>query len=355
MKQGAKPMAATSPILAAALLLALGSVPGGAANAQQAPLTLIVGAAAGSVFDNETRALAAHVGRHLPDRPKVVVKNMAGGGGSVAAEYLYRKAEPDGLTVGNWSGRLIHNQLFGSTEVRLDTRRFRWVGAVSTLHPVCVLTRASGVGDLTAWAGATKPVRLGGIGHNDPAANMARALGAALDLPLKLIGGYKGPTKVRLAAANREVHGGCWYWRSVRKAWRKPLATRDARVVLQAMDKPHPDLPSVPNALDLAKSENARVLIMYGVQDPARIARAYSLPPGTPDARVSEFRKAFDATMADPAFVAEANSRGLEVRPLGGAQIEKTIRGLFKLDPKLLVQLRKVLFPEKPAGEDRTP
>lgn len=348
-------MAATSPILAAALLLALGPVPGSHATARQPPLTFIVGAAAGSVFDNETRALAAHIGRHLPDRPKVVVRNMVGGGSSVAAEYLYRKAEPDGLTVGNWSGRLIHNQLFGSTEVRLDTRRFRWVGAVSTLHPVCVLAKASGVGDLAAWAGATKPVRLGGIGHNDPAANMARALGAALGLPLKLIDGYKGPVKVRLAAASREVHGGCWYWRSVKKAWQKALAARDAEVVLQAMDKPHPDLPSVPNALDLAKSENARLLIIYGVQDPARIARAYSLPPGTPDARVSELRNAFDATMADPAFVAEANGRGLEIRPLGGSEIEKTIRGLFELDPKLIVQLRKALFPEKPAGEDRTP
>ena len=133
------------------------------------------------------------------------------------------------------------------------------------------------------------------------------------------------------------------------------LAARDAKVVLQAMTKPHPDLPSVPNALDLAKSQDSRVLIMYGVHDPAKIARAYSLPPGTPDAVVAVLRKAFADTVADPAFVAEANSLGLEVRPLGGAEIEKTVKGLFELDPKLIVQLRKVLFPEKPAGDARVP
>ena len=358
MKQRARRITApmlSSRILAAALLLIFAPVLGGGASAQQRTLTFVVGAGAGSVFDNDTRVLARHIGRHLPGRPGVAVRNMVGGGGSVAAEYLYREAKPDGRTVGNWPGGLIHKQIFGSKEVQLDTRRFAWVGAIATLHPVCVLAKASGIGDLTAWAGAKKPVKLGGIGRNDAAAGMSRVFGAALGLPTKLIDGYTGPVNVRLAAGNREVEGGCWYWQAVKKAWKKMLAARDAKVVLQAMTKPHPDLPSVPNALDLAKSQDSRVLIMYGVHDPAKIARAYSLPPGTPDAVVAVLRKAFADTVADPAFVAEANSLGLEVRPLGGAEIEKTVKGLFELDPKLIVQLRKVLFPEKPAGDARAP
>ncbi len=339
-------------ILAAVLLLALVPVAGGEAAAQ-GTLTFVVGAGAGSVFDRTTRTLAKHIVRHLPDRPAVAVRNMVGGGGSVAAEYLYREAKPDGRTVGNWAGDLIHSQIFGGKGVQLDTRRFAWVGAVSPLHPVCILTKASGIGDLAAWSGAKKPVKLGGVGRNDAATNMSRVLGATLGLPLKLIDGYKGPVNVRLAAGSQEVEGGCWYWQAVKQAWRKMLAAREAQVVLQAMAKPHPELPSVPNALDLAKSEDARMLLMYGVHDPARLARAYSLPPGTPDARVAALRKAFADTVADPAFVAEANSQGLEVRPLGGAEIEKTVKDLFALEPKFIVQLRKLLFPEKPAGEKR--
>ncbi len=345
----------SSGLLVAALLLALPPVFNDHASAQQRTLTFIVGAGAGSVFDNDTRTLARHIGRHLPSRPKVVVRNMAGGGGSVAAEYLYRTAKPDGRTVGNWAGSLIHKQIYGSKDVKIDTRRFAWVGAIATLHPVCVLTKASGISDLAAWSGAKKPVKLGGIGHNDAATSMSRVFGAALGLPVKLIGGYRGPVNVRLAADNQEVQGGCWYWQAVKKAWQKLLAAREAQVVLQAMTKPHPDLPSVPNGLDLAKTEEARMLLTYGVHDPAKIARAYSLPPGTPDEQVAILRKAFADTVADPSFVAEAKGLGLEVRPLGGAEIEKTVQGLFKLSPKLIVKLRKVLFPEEPAGDDRKP
>ncbi len=339
----------------AALLLALSPAFHDHASAQQRPLTFIVGAGAGSVFDNYTRTLAGHIGRHLPDRPHVVVRNMVGGGGGVAAEYLYRTARPDGRTVGNWAGGLIHKQIFGSREVKLDTRRFAWVGAITTLHPVCVLTRASGIGDLAAWAGARKPVRLGVVGRKDAAADMSRVFGAALGLPIRFIDGYRGPVDARMAAANQEVQGTCWYWQAVKKAWRKMLAAGSAKVVLQAMTRPHPDLPSVPNALDLAKSREARFLILYGVHDPAKVARAYSLPPGTPDEQVAVLRQAFADTVADPSFVADANGLGLEIRPLDGAEIEKTVHGLFKLSPRLIVQLRKVLFPEEPGRVDRTP
>ncbi len=348
------PMLSTR-ILATIFLLVLAHGTVDEARAQRPTLTLVVGAGAGSIFDRYARVLAAHIGRNLPERPSVIVRNMTGGGGSVAAEYLYRVAKPDGQTVGNWAGALIYNQIFGSKDVQLDTRRFTWVGAVSTLHPVCIITRGSGIGDLGAWAGATKPVKLGGVGQNDAAANMSHIFGAALGLPIKLIGGYKGPVNVRLAARNREVEGGCWYWQEVKKAWSKLLAARDAKVVLQAMVVAHPDLPSVPNAVDLVKSQHGRMLLRYGVHDPAKLARAYSLPPGTPARRVAVVRRAFADTVTSPAFIAEANSVGLEVRSLGGVEIEKTVKGLFALDPKFIVQLRKVLFPAKLADQNGTP
>ena len=348
-------MAILSPgTLVAALLLAFPPVFGDHASAQRRPLTFVVGAGAQSVFDRYTRTLAAHIGRRLPDRPRVAVENMVGGGGAVAAEHLYRKAKPDGRTVGHWPGALVLEQIFGSREVQLDTRRFAWVGALSPLHPVCVLTRTSGAGDLAAWAGAERPVKLGGVGRNDVAANMARVFAAALGLPVKLIDGYEGPVKVRLAAHGREVEGGCGYWRAMEDAWRKMLAAGDAGVVLQAMTEPHPDLPSVPNALELAESEDARRLIVHGVHDPATIARAYSLPPGTPDGTVAVLRKAFADTAADPAFLADARKEGLDVRPVGGAEIARRVKGLFDLGPAFTVKLRKTLFPEAPAGDRRT-
>ena len=338
-------------LLAALLLLALPPYSTGDAGADDRPLTFVVGAGAGGVFDSYTRLLARHIARHLPERPTVAVRNLAGGGGSVAAEYLYREAKPDGRTVGHWAGDLIHKQIFGRTDVKVDTRRFGWVGAVAPLHPVCVLTKASGIADLAVWAGGKRPVKLGGIGRNEAATNMSRVVAAALGLPVNLIPGYKGMESLRLAAGRQEVAGGCWHWQSIKKTWEKMLAAGEARVVLQAMAEPHPELPSVPNAVDLAKTENARMLLVYGVHGPARLARAYTLPPGTPDEQVAKLRRAFADTMADPAFVTGANRLGLEVRPLDGATIEKTVKALFELDPKFLVQLRKALFPDGADGD----
>jgi tripartite-type tricarboxylate transporter receptor subunit TctC len=311
-------------------------------------LTFVVGYSAGSVFDTYTRLVAPRMSRHLAGRPKIFVENRVGGGGVVAADHLYKVAKPDGRTIGNWSGDLVLKQIFGSEQVNFDVRRFNWVGAVATTHPVCVLTKASGVNGLEDWSQAPRPVRLGGIGQNGTTPKTARVLAAALGLPIKLVDGYQGTVKVRLAAEARELDGGCWHWQSIKKGWAKMLKTGDARIVLQAMTRVHPDLPGVPNAIEFAKSSEAKLLITHGIHDPATIARFYSLPPGTPKEKVDAIREAFSKTVQDPLFLAETRSLGLEVNPVDGAHVEQTVTGLFALEPKLKVKLRKLLFPEKP-------
>lgn len=310
-------------------------------------LTFVVGYSAGSVFDTYTRLLARHMSRHLAGRPKIFVENRVGRSGVVAAEHLYKVAKPDGRTIGNWSGDLVLKQIFGSEQVNFDVRRFNWVGAVATTHPVCILTKMSGINGVEDWSKAPRPIRLGGIGQNGTTPKTARVLAAALGLPIKLIDGYHGIVKVRLAAEAQELDGVCWDWQSIKKGWAKMLKTGDARVVLQAMTKAHPDLTGVPNAVDLAKSPEAKLLITHGVHDPATIARFYSLPPGTPKEKVDSIREAFSQTVQDPLFLTDARSLGLGVNPVDGAYVEQTVTGLFALDPKLKVKLRKMLFPEK--------
>lgn len=312
---------------------------------QGTTLTFVVGYSAGSSFDTYTRILARHIGRHIPGHPKIVVENVVGGGGIATASLLYKKAKPDGLTVGHWMGDLVLQQIFGSKEITFDARRFEWVGVVASNHPVCIVTAASGIKNPEDWAKAKRPVRLGGMGPNGAASDVPRILSAALDLPIKVLDGYKGSVKVRLAAENHEVDGGCWHWPSIKKTWSKMLSSGMATPILQAMDRAHPELPSVPNALELAKNDEGRQLIKYGIHDPARIARSYALPPGTPQARVTILRQAFMQTVTDPSFVEEAKSMGLEVSPISGADLEKTVTGLFEMDPKLKVRLRGVRLP----------
>jgi hypothetical protein len=121
------------------------------------------------------------------------------------------------------------------------------------------------------------------------------------------------------------------------------LETGDAAIVLQTRPTPHTELPHIPLAMRLAKTEEARQLIKAGVNDPADINRVYALPPGTPKNRVQLMRRAFLETMKDAEFLADAKKTKLDVDPVAGDDLESTIAGLFKLDPALVGKLREVL------------
>jgi tripartite-type tricarboxylate transporter receptor subunit TctC len=169
-------------------------------------------------------------------------------------------------------------------------------------------------------------------------------LKAALGLPIQLVSGYKGTADIRLAAEGGEVAGGCWGWDSVSVTWRKALDTGDAVVVLQASKRTHADLPNVPQAIKLAKSEEGRKMIEVGIHGDSDIVRPYTLPPGTPKDRVQLLRKAFEATLADPEFLADAKKSRLNVEPIPASEIEKDIAGLFKLEPAIVAKLKDVLY-----------
>ena len=191
---------------------------------------------------------------------------------------------------------------------------------------------------------AKTPVKLGGVAPGVGLDDAAKVLKVALGLPIHLVSGYKGTAEVRLAAEGGEVAGACgWGWDSVRATWARALETGDVVVVLQKRPTLHPDLPYAPSAINLAKTEEARQLIKAGINDPADINRVYALPPGTPKERVHMLRKAFIETMKEPEFLAEAKKTKLDIDPVTGEELERTIAGLFKLDSGLVAKLKEVL------------
>ena len=145
----------------------------------------------------------------------------------------------------------------------------------------------------------------------------------------------KGTAPIKLAAESGEIDGGCWAWESIKVMWRQGLDAGQVSIVLQAVAKPHPDLPKVPVAIEYAKTEQARKLIQAGIHDTAAITRPYALPPGTPKDRVQSLRRAFRETLNDKNFLAEAAKSKLDVDPLGGEEVEKIVAGLFKLDSRM--------------------
>lgn len=308
-------------------------------------IRLVVGFSAGGGFDTYARALARHMSKQIPGNPSIVVENMTGAGSLIAANHVYKVAKPDGLTIGHFIGGLFLGQVLGQPGIEFDARKFEFIGAPISDHVVCAMTKASGITSVEKWLAAKTPVKMGGIapGTSTPD-NATRILKAALGLPIQLVTGYKGTADVRLAAESGEVAGGCWGWDSVSVTWRKALDTGDAVVVLQANRSNNPELPNVPQAIKFAKTEEGRKMIEVGIHGDSDIVRTYTLPPGTPKDRVQILRKAFDATLKDAEFLADAKKSRLNVEPVPVDAIEKDIAGLFKLDAALITKLKDVLY-----------
>jgi tripartite-type tricarboxylate transporter receptor subunit TctC len=308
-------------------------------------IRIVVGFSAGGGFDTYARAIARHMSRHIPGQPPIIVENMTGAGSLISANHLFKVAKPDGLTIGHFIGGLFLGQVLGQPGVEFDGRKFEFIGAPITDHVVCAMTKASGITSVEKWTASKTPVKMGGIapGTSTPD-NATRIFKAALGLPIQLVTGYKGTAEVRLAAESGEVSGGCWGWDSVKTTWRKAIESGDAVVVLQANRKNHPELPQIPQAIKLAKSEDARRMIDVGIHADSDIVRTSTLPPGTPKERVQILRKAFDDTLKDAEFLADAKKSNLSVSPVPVDEIERDINALFKLDPGLVTKLKDLLY-----------
>jgi len=309
-------------------------------------IRIIVGTTAGGGFDTYSRAISRHWGRHIPGNPTVIVENMPGAGGLIACKYLYSAASPDGLAIGNFNSAQIMAQIFGREGVEFDARKFEWIGVPVKSNVVCALVKKKGVTNVEQWLASKTPVKIGGMSAGNTTCDVPRVLHEALGLPIHLVEGYKGSAEIRLAAESGEVAGGCWQWESIQVTWGKGIQSGDVVVVLQATDKPLPDLPKVPLAVNLAKTEEAKELIKAGITDPASITRLYCLPPATPEERVQTLRKSFQDTLKDPRFLEEAKKSKLDVDPLTGQEVEKIIRSLFSLKKSTVARLNAIMYPK---------
>jgi len=343
-------MAKIAGLIMALLLSGAASTDTQAASADQnfykgKTIRLIVGFAAGGGFDAYARAIARNLTRHIPGNLAVIVDNMTGAGSRIAANYLY-KAPPDGLIIGNFIGSLVLQQIMGDKTVEFDGRKFEWLGAPVQDETVCAITKASGINSLDDWFAAKKPVKLGGEAPGANDSDAPRILKAALGLPIQLIEGFKGTSDIRLAAEAGEVDGGCWTWASIRTTWSKGLESGLVKPIIQINPKKAADIPNVPNAIDYAKTAEARVLIESGTHAPSAILRAYAVAPGTPKERIDTLRTAFNATMKDREFVAEMDKSKLEINPLSGSEMESIVKKLFGMDAANVAKIREVLVPK---------
>jgi len=220
-------------------------------------IRLIVGFTAGGGYDAYTRTIGRHMGKHISGNPAIIVENMPGAGSMISANYIYKAAKPDGLTIGHFIGGLFLQQLLGKPGIEFDAAKFNYVGVPAQDNFVLGIAKSTGIADVDSWLASKQVIKFGGVASGSGSDDIPNILKATIGLPIQLVSGYKGTADVRLAFNSGEVSGLSNSWESTKSTWRKELETGELKLVLQATLKPHPEFPKLPMALDYAKTEEA--------------------------------------------------------------------------------------------------
>jgi tripartite-type tricarboxylate transporter receptor subunit TctC len=342
-------MAGISRFVSAALLV-LAAGASSAADAQDfyrdKTVRFIVGYSPGGSFDLYTRVIARYFSKHVAGNPATVVENMTGAGGLIAANHLFNRAAPDGLTIGAWAAPLVLQHVMGNDAAKFDGRKFGYLGVPSPYDTVCTFNEKSGIANINDWFAAKRPMKISSIGPGTSTSDIPKLLKAALNLPLEVLDGYKGGANARLAVESGEVDGYCGSWQTVETVWRNAYESGKIRAVLQASLTSHPKYKQVPLALQYAKTDVARELVT--VADSAHGAQfPYSVPPGVSKDRLGLLQKAFVETLKDPELLAEANKSKLDIEVIDGPAIAKKLASLYDLQPQVVAKLKEVLLPKK--------
>jgi tripartite-type tricarboxylate transporter receptor subunit TctC len=327
------------------IALAAGAKPAYSAAAfyEGQTIRIIVGTSPGGGYDTYTRLIARHLSKHIPGKPTIVVDNMPGAGGLVSANHLFKVAKPDGLTIGHFVGGQFLQQLLGKPGIEFDALKFEYVGVPAQDNFVFGLAKTTGITSVEQWLASKTAVKFGAIAAGDGTYDIPKVAEVALGLPLQVVSGYKGTAPIRLAFNGGEVGGLSNSWQSFRSTWRRELDTGEAIIVLQLSAKPHPDLPKVPLAMNLAKIDESRKLLQAMAQAHGAAVRPYVLPPGTPKERVEILRASFMEAVRDPELLKEAAKANLEINPGSGEELERNVQELLRLDPPVVARLKEIL------------
>ena len=304
---------------------------------------IIVGLAPGGGYDVYARTIARHLGKHIPGHPSVVVENMTGAGSIISANHLYKVARPDGLTIGHFLGGIFLQQLLGKPGIEFDALEFKHIGVPAQDNFIIGVHKSTGITDVNSWIASKQVIKFGGIGAGAGSDDIPKILSATIGLPAQVVSGYKGTAETRLAFNNGEVQATSNAWESTKSTWRNELESGMLKVVLLATLKPHPELPNIPVAYHLAKTDDAKKLLATVLRANSPTVRPFVAPPRTPDGQVRILRKAYMDTMKDPEFLAEAKKARLDIEPADGAELEQNVRDIFKLEPPLVAKLKEIL------------
>jgi tripartite-type tricarboxylate transporter receptor subunit TctC len=324
--------AAAAAIGVATLLNAVPASGQGDASAGK-PMQMIIGFGAGGGYDLWGRTVARHIGRHLPGAPTVVPQNMPGAGSYAAASYIFNIAPKDGTVLGIIARDAALGPLSGATGARFDPTRLSWIGTPSKETNVCIAYHTAPVKSVQDLL--EKPLIVGDTGPGTGTRSYPKALNELLGTKFKLVGGFPASSDVFLAMERGEVEGICESLDSIKIRRPDWISTGKVAILFQGGAEPNPELKGVPFVRDLARGDAERQAIefLYAGQG---IGRPFVAPPDLLPGRLKLLRDAFNTTMQDADFRADADKSKLDLEPEDGEHLAALIAKIYAT-PKPIV------------------
>jgi tripartite-type tricarboxylate transporter receptor subunit TctC len=299
---------------------------------------MIIGFGPGGGYDLWGRTVARHFGKHLPGAPSVVAQNMPGAGSYVAANHIYNTASKDGTVLGIVARDVALGPLTGAAGARFDATRFSWIGSPAKETNVCIAYHSAAVKNVQDLF--QKELILGDTGPGTGTRSYPKALNELLGMKFKLVGGFQSSADVFLAMERGEVEGFCESLDSIKNRRPDWIDNKTVAVLFYGGSEPNSALKDIPFILDLARDdEQKRTLeFLYTGQG---IGRPFVAPPDLSPERLRMLRDAFDATLKDPAFIAEARIRNLELDPVDGERLANIVGKIYATPSALVEKVAK--------------
>ena len=308
-------------------------------------LRMVVGSAVGGGYDLFARIVARHIVNHIPGRPHIIVQNQPAAGGAVMTNQLYGQGPKDGTVIGVPINGIPTAPLLQSG-TQFDATKLIWVGSTNREAYVAFVWHSAPVESIADLR--SREVVVGATTPGTTMVDFPLLVNDILGFKFKIVRGYQGTPQINLAIERGEVQGmGGIGWASVKAQTPHWISDKKIKVLAQYGLERHPELSDVPTMLELAKS-NADRQAMTMLFARTEYGRPYFLPPDVPEERVAALRRAFDATMKDTAFIAEAAKLQFDVDPLTGEQVQALVAQLAATPREIVARVRAAL--ETPAA-----
>lgn len=303
-------------------------------------VTIAIGYSAGGGYDLYARLLARYMGKYIPGHPTIVPQNMPGAGSLKATKYLYEVAPKDGAVFGTFSRSMPLAPVEGLEGATFDSRKFTWLGSMAKDVTMCVTSDKSGIKD---WGAALKTdFVVGGEGQGSDPDIFANVIRNVYGAKAKLVTGYPGTAEMFLAVERGELAGFCGVsYSTVMGRWADSLKQGQLHIIVQGGLEKHPELPDVPNMLDLAAGDRQKTLMRL-ILAPQAMARPFAAPPDIPAERAKALRDAFAAALRDPDLVAEAQKQKIDIDLMSAAQLQSVLDELYQAPHEIDVEAAKI-------------